>query len=820
MHRPRRRTAIGGAIALTLLGTTIGRAGPNRYGHSDRVERHMLPAVSTGPLDPAWSPDGRWIAVSMHGDVWKIPTTGGTAIALTTGPHYYFEPTWSPDGRRIALTMDIEGNLDIGVVSADGGPVQRITTDPAVDIEPTWSRDGASLYFVSARDRARGERFQIFRHDLATGTDTPIVRGIQPAVSPDGTRLAYVAPVPGRLGTGGLWVIPLPSGQPQLVQYEETEYRMKPAWMPDGKALLYVSDQAGSNDVMLIPATGGNPMRLTADDHDEYAPSPSPDGRRFAFVSNRAGPTTLYTVDAGGGPEPSWTAVPITARHPRLPTGRLRIRVLDAAGRETPARISVEASDHRAYAPDGGFHRVIAATETHYFHTTGRFEVEVPAGPTRVEAVKGYEYRPRAITVEVPPGGARSAAITLERLIDLPARGWYSGDTHIHDLHQGRFGLSHRTFFDQLRAEDLHVTNALIHMDGTRLMGRWTDLTGAPSPLSTPQYILQYGEEFRGSLGHISMLGIRRYALPFVAGVEATAYASPVLDAAYIDAAHARGGIAGFGHPYFARVTEPAQAASTLIPVDVALGKGDFYDVGAIWSDEIASTEIYYRLLNCGFRLPATAGTDNFSDVWRDPPPGSDRTYVHVRGPLTFARWIAGLTAGHTFASTGPLVLLDVAGHEPGDEIALKAGDPASLAVHAEALSIAPMAQLELIVNGRVAYTARASDSSRIIADQTVSIPQGGWIAARVIGPPSRYVGDSYAFAQTSPVYVVRDGRRFVSADDARFLEQAVAALAARTDRMPWRTVAERDAFRAALDSARAVYARLAASGTAVGGTR
>jgi hypothetical protein len=33
-------------------------AGPNRYGHSDRVERHMLPAVSTGPLDPAWRPDG------------------------------------------------------------------------------------------------------------------------------------------------------------------------------------------------------------------------------------------------------------------------------------------------------------------------------------------------------------------------------------------------------------------------------------------------------------------------------------------------------------------------------------------------------------------------------------------------------------------------------------------------------------------------------------------------------------------------------------------------------------------------------------------
>jgi hypothetical protein len=40
----------------------------------------------------------------------------------------------------------------------------------------------------------------------------------------------------------------------------------------------------------------------------------------------------------------------------------------------------------------------------------------------------------------------------------------------------------------------------------------------------------------------------------------------------------------------------------------------------------------YYRLLNAGFRLPATGGTDNFSDVWRDPPPGSDRTFARVDG--------------------------------------------------------------------------------------------------------------------------------------------------------------------------------------------
>ncbi len=496
----------GGGSALLLLALAAGYAlaGPSRYGHSDRIERHMLPAVSTGPLDPAWNPDGQWIAYSMRGDVWKVPAAGGEAIALTAGPAYHFEPAWSPDGARVALSMDVDGNLDIGIVSAAGGDVQRITTDPAVDVEPAWSRDGKSLYFVSARSGG----FRIFRHDLDSGRDTVVTSGYQPAPSPDGTRLAYVAPVPGRNGSGGLWVRDLPAGEPRLVQYEETEYRMKPAWTPDGQALLYVSDERGSNDVVILPVAGGSPVVLTVDAHDEFSPSPSPDGQRFAFVSNRTGPTTLYTANISGGLLSAWQAVAMRGRRSRLPTGRVRLRVVDASGMPVAARVTVQASDGRSYAPDGGFHRVIAVTETHYFHTAGEAEVEVPAGRVTIDAAKGFEFEPARASVNVPPGGVQNAVLRLTRMVDMPGRGWYSGDTHIHDLHQGRFGLTHETFFNELQAEDLHVTNALIHMDGTRLMGRWSDLTGKPSPLSSAQYILQYGEEFRGALGHIAMLGI------------------------------------------------------------------------------------------------------------------------------------------------------------------------------------------------------------------------------------------------------------------------------------------------------------------------
>src|SRR5678816_541535 len=72
-------------------------ARPNRYNHSDREERHMLPSVSSGPLNPAWSPDGKSIAFSMRGDIYKIPAGGGEAVAITQGPAYYYEPAWSQD---------------------------------------------------------------------------------------------------------------------------------------------------------------------------------------------------------------------------------------------------------------------------------------------------------------------------------------------------------------------------------------------------------------------------------------------------------------------------------------------------------------------------------------------------------------------------------------------------------------------------------------------------------------------------------------------------------------------------------------------------
>ena len=221
---------------------------------------------------------------------------------------------------------------------------------------------------------------------------------------------------------------------------------------------------------------------------------------------------------------------------------------------------------------------------------------------------------------------------------------------------------------------------------------------------------------------------------------------------------------------------------------------------------------MYYKLLNCGFRIAATGGTDNFPDVWRDPPPGTNRTYARVTGRLSVQNWLAAVKAGRTFGTTGPLVFLTVNGMEPGSEV--KATGP-SVPFSATAQSISPMDTLEILVNGKVAATAGpvGADRTSIRIDGAVAVPQGGWIAARVVGPPSKYVADSYAFAQTTPVYVVRDGQPpFAAKDDAKFLADVVDAIWARASRSSWRSDAERDKFKAEIDRAKDVYLKIVGS--------
>jgi len=776
-----------------------------------RVELHLLPAVSTGPLSPSWSPDGKSLAFSMRGDIWLLPVEGGAAKALTQGPFYHFEPAISPDGSQVALTLDIDGNLEIGIVDISGGEVERLTYDPEVDIEPIWSPDGKGIYFVSRRNG----NLDIFHLDLKSKRTTAIVTGnqneFQPAISSDGCCLAYISSLKGKSGSGGIWTMPLPFGEPRLVHYEETSFRAKPQWSPDGNVLFYSSDVAGSNDLAMVPVKGGNSLKLTNDLFDEFDISINPDGSNIAFVSNHQGPTTLYTLSSAGGTRNDWKPIEIDARRPRFKTGRVRGVVKDQSGNVISARLMLLASDGRSYTEDMGFHRMSWSTRTHYQHVKGYFDIEVPSGNVVIEAMRGFEYFPAKVNIDVPSDGIGQVELELTRLIDAPANGWYSGDTHTHDLHEGRFGLTQKKFFNQLVADDVHIANALIHMDGTKLMGRWQDLTGDPYVLSTQNHILQYAQEFRGSFGHVALLGLKKFIMPLIGGAADTPFASDVLKIRYIDGVHEQGGIAGFVHPYNHLVNTPYDAASTDIPVHVALEKGDFYDIVSVASREIDSAKIYFKLLNAGFRISATGGTDNFSDVWSDPSGGTARTYAHLNEPLNYNNWISAVKAGRTFATNGPLLFLSVEGYKPGEEIHLTNRDSTSLSVRVEVVSISPLDSIQVIANGENLHTWRLSGPGpRWSLKTLIKLPGSGWISARAMGPPSHYLGDAFAFAQTSPVYVIKDSTLFTSAEDAKFLLETVDEIWARVEKRDnWTDETSKFVYNDGIERARLVYQQI-----------
>ncbi len=791
-----------------------------------RAELHMLPPVSTGPMSPTWSPDGAWIAFAMAGDIWRIPAQGGTAEQLTRGPWYHFEPRWSPDGRAIAMTVETGDGLDIALLDVASGAVTVLVGGGGVDVQPEWSPDGRFVYFATA-----GRGFDVHRIEVATGEREEVVAGpgsqYQPSISSHG-MLAFMAPVAGVVGTGGIWTRALDGAEsadaPVLVRVEETAWRARPDWLPDGSGLVYVSDDAGSNDLVVIGAGSGNPLRLTEGMRHELAPSVSPDGRHIAFVSNEAGGTALHVMSAAGGARGSWRTLDVSDRRHAGPMATLQGVVVDESGTPVSAKVTVVAADGRGYAPRRSFHRVQTPGEMHYFRTgaDGAFAVEVPAGEATVVARRGFEYAAATATVDLSAGGRGRERLVLRRLVDARAMGWHSGDTHVHDLHQGRYGLSHQEFYNALVSEDLGVSISLIHMDGTRLMGRWDDLTGMPHPLSTATHILQYGQEFRGAFGHVGLAGVGEFIMPLVGGASNTAFAADRLNADYLVAARERGATGGFMHPFSGSVETPESVSASEIPVDVALGVGDFYDVICFWYDELANAEMYYRILNAGFRVAATGGTDNFSDVWRDPGPGASRTYAHLDGPLTVERWLAAIRARRTFATNGPLLFATVDGQLPGSEIAVgeEGGGTSGGAVsaHEVVVDVAtndPLDRVEIVVNGEIAAIHDVRErGERFRVVDTIEVDGSGWIAVRALGPASPSVADSYAFAHTSPVRITSGGRDYRSSEDVRFLLAAVEAFRARVvARDRWATAADRERFLARVDSAASVYRAMLAGG-------
>ncbi|MEX2302163.1 MAG: CehA/McbA family metallohydrolase [Bryobacterales bacterium] len=524
------------------------------------------------------------------------------------------------------------------------------------------------------------------------------------------------------------------------------------------------------------------------------------------------------SVQAGG--ESLETEVSFDVR-PLVP---LRVRLIDDDGSPAAARVYLTGSDGLAYTPNGHISRITAMSAEYYFHAENSFEIELPSGRTLIEASRGLEYELSSQAVNLEPGKPREISLRLKRWENMAAAGWYSSDAHIHANYTAPHHQTISPADARLDAlgEDLNNANLMVANSSSSFLHDLRHFEGKPHALSGPNHILYFNEEMRnsGPYGHMCFYGLKRLVSPLYTGFAGTPFWEDY-PPNYTQAKDAQdqGGAVTYAHPISGgaiRGTSPRLeplgrlyppiAATTYenasvgeLPVDLALGQIDALDVFSN-SDEIGTMEIWYGLLNCGFRLAVSAGSDAFTNVVDHYTPGGGRVYVHAGRRLDYGEWVRAFKRGRSFASNGPMLSFTVNGKEAGEEIRL-AKDAARVRVSARVRTQIPIERIEVVANGEVvasrdatrnraaggdvvireAVGSDAAGVTEIVLDEEIQLERSSWIALRAYGPWHRLVlNDLQTFAHTSPVYVVVDGQPIAARKDLRFYIDWVEKLIAR----------------------------------------
>ena len=796
----------------------------------------FLPQLTGGPSSLAWSPDGRELVYSMAGSLWRQALDSNHATQLTAGGSYDYQPDWSPDGRWIIYSSYAHDAIELQVLDLRSGATHALTSNGAINVEPRFSPDGSRIVFTSSQDH---RRFHLFMADFRDGrlqgsaqltqehlSELPRYyysrydHEISPLWSRDGHSILYISNRGHIHGTGGIWRMPAQAGAPgQELHYEETNWRTRPDLSPDGKRLIYSSYVGRSwHNLWMMPAGGGDVFAIGFGNWDQVNPRWSPDGTRIAFISNQDGGTSIGILGVPGGVV---RTLPVTERSWLKPMGQIRLRLLAAGGASGAARISVTDGEGRTWAPTGGwisaddgYDRRERPFEAHYFHARGEALVAVPAGKVRVEILNGFDRALEVRDVSVRAGETVELESRLEqnrwRVPDEAH--WSSGDVHVHMNYAGLYRNDPAHLLLQAEAEHLQLVNALIVNKEQRFPdieynGRHVDA------VSTPDAVVLHGQEFHTSYwGHLGLLGIRDgIILPGYAGYPNTAAASLVpTNSDVADLAHARGALVGYVHPFDEPQTpfDARQRQTSALPVDVALGKADYMEILG-FSDHRSTANVWYRLLNLGFRVPAAGGTDamaNFASL--RGPVGMNRTFVRVpEGAVDADAWLAALKAGRSFATNGPLLGFSLGGQSIGDTLSLDG--PAAVDFRVRLQSIAAVEHLDLVCNGKVLRSfvkGRALDHGDFHG--RAELTDSGWCVVRAMSDDGRYpVLDNYVYATTSPVYVVVNGKPPHSPQDARYFAAWIGRVGEATRAYPdWNSEAEKTAVLERLTRARAVY--------------
>ena len=689
-----------------------------RTGGNYMYNFYLPPPGSSTPWWPAWSPDGTRLAFSMQGSIWQMTVGEADAYELAHAPEYLSSPAYSPDGQHVAFTADDGQRINLRLLNLETGAVTPLTDGDFLNLDPAWSPDGSRLAYVSTEPNGYYNLFVMKIEDGQPGAARQLTEDhrfgksrlyfgdydlhIQPTWTPDGDTLLFISNRGIPLGSGGVWKMPLLEngvGKATLIHKEETLYRTRPHVSPDGKRFIYSSHLGGQfNNLFVLPTAGGEPYKLTFGEWDSFHPRWSPDGEWIAYVDNREGLPALYLLETYGGKNQK---VEIETLHWKQPMGRVHVRVVDAAtGDLLPARIYSTDDDGKTYVPADAYHRQGRLGE-HFFHTAGDFTLEVPAGDLRLEALHGFEYYPVAQTVAAAANETTEVTLALRRMTDLEAAGWYSGSNHVHMNYAGNLHNTPENLVFMAAAEHTHVIGEMIANKDNRILD-YQFFTGAPHPLSDENHVLYFNEEYRPPFyGHVSLINLTDHLIsPFTTGYEGTAIESLYPSNTDIfRKAREQGALGAYVHPFWGSAD----------PLEGNLGNAKGFPVdlalGTIDYHELVSGAnwaaylVWHHALNNGFKIPAVGGEDSISNLHRTAIVGQVRAYAFMDDSLSWDGWLDAIRQGRLFVTNGPLLQVWVDDQIPGSTIHLPDGG-GTVTVKGEIRSIVPLDSAELVING------------------------------------------------------------------------------------------------------------------------
>ena len=388
------------------------------------------------------------------------------------------------------------------------------------------------------------------------------------------------------------------------------------------------------------------------------------------------------------------------------------------------------------------------------FVSDGRSGLAIHEGTYRYVIERGPEWSVASGVLEVE-GGTATVTAGLERIADLKAEGWFGGDLHVHRLPE-EMPL-------HLAAEDLSIASVQTWWNERN---RWGDARPERVVEEFPGrrfcHVLS-GEDERGGgalLYHrlareIDITGSEREWPPSVK---------------FLREAEARGAWIEIEKPFWWD-TPVWLATGAIDSIGIAqnhMQRGGMHENEAwgrprdraafpsVRGNGFYTQDLYYRILNCGFRIPPSAGSA--SGVLKNPV-GYNRVYVKVDGALDWEKWWDGLRAGRCFVTNGPLLRVTANGKDPGAVLERPDG-PLRVRIEGRLDGRDPIEAVELVRNGKI-------EEIRLPAE--FEMDASGWFLVRAIAD----VEETFRFASTGPWYVeVGGGAMAPDPEDVRFFRQ------------------------------------------------